>query len=324
MQGTVADAAGPRVERRRVRRLLRRSRASARNLPIGTWFRNSGTTQYGGHAHIVMPAVTGSEATGQASGAAGLVKSYGRAGRAWSSRRTRSSSCFTLTAEDVVAAQHGRQRRARPGAARLGPALRLRPPRPRARAGADRRGQDPAAGADHVARLVRAARTRDQEQRSRSAPACPRARGPLTYRLRVGAGRRARRGGVPRRSAASTPPRGADRRRARQDRPRRRCARRSTPAPAAARPTTRPPREGPRRHGPQRARLHRARAGDRRAGNAGEDRKVLFAYRDETLHEGWLARASAPAARPHSGCSTSTATTGSTSCSPTPAASCAC
>jgi hypothetical protein len=48
------------------------------NSPISTWFRNSGTTQYGGHAHIVMPAVTGSAATGQASGAAGLVKSFAR------------------------------------------------------------------------------------------------------------------------------------------------------------------------------------------------------------------------------------------------------
>jgi hypothetical protein len=48
------------------------------NAPIGTWYRNSGTTQYGGHADIVMPAVTGSEATGQASGAAGLVISYAR------------------------------------------------------------------------------------------------------------------------------------------------------------------------------------------------------------------------------------------------------
>jgi Subtilase family/FG-GAP-like repeat len=48
------------------------------NSPIGTWFRNSGTTQYGGHAHIVMPGVTGSQATGQASGAAGLVISYAR------------------------------------------------------------------------------------------------------------------------------------------------------------------------------------------------------------------------------------------------------
>ena len=48
------------------------------NVPIGTWFRNSGTTQYGGHAHIVMPAVTGSAATGQASGAVGLIKSFAR------------------------------------------------------------------------------------------------------------------------------------------------------------------------------------------------------------------------------------------------------
>jgi uncharacterized repeat protein (TIGR01451 family) len=48
------------------------------SVPIGTWYRNSGTTQYGGHAHIVMPAPTGSQATGQASGAIGLLKSYGR------------------------------------------------------------------------------------------------------------------------------------------------------------------------------------------------------------------------------------------------------
>jgi hypothetical protein len=47
------------------------------SAPIGTWFRNSGLTQYGGHAHIVMPADTGSQATGQAAGAAGLVASMG-------------------------------------------------------------------------------------------------------------------------------------------------------------------------------------------------------------------------------------------------------
>ena len=62
------------------------------NVPIGTWFRNSGTTQYGGHAHIVMPAVTGSAATGQASGAAGPDQVVSRARRASSSSRTRSSS----------------------------------------------------------------------------------------------------------------------------------------------------------------------------------------------------------------------------------------
>ena len=48
------------------------------NLPVQTYFRNSGLTQYGGHAHIVMPGVSGSNATGQASGAAGLVSSMGR------------------------------------------------------------------------------------------------------------------------------------------------------------------------------------------------------------------------------------------------------
>ena len=64
------------------------------SAPIGTWFRNSGTTQYGGHAHIVMPAVTGSQATGQAAGAAGLVSSFGRQKNpALRSSRTRSSSC---------------------------------------------------------------------------------------------------------------------------------------------------------------------------------------------------------------------------------------
>ena len=69
--------------------------------PVATWARNSGTTQYGGHAHIVMPAVTGSQATGQAAGAAGLIASYAR------QRGTRLApneikQLITLTAEDVV------------------------------------------------------------------------------------------------------------------------------------------------------------------------------------------------------------------------------
>ena len=73
----------------------------------GTWFRNSGTTQYGGHAHVVMPAATGSEATGQASGAAALVASYGRlrasagelAGGTLEPNEIK--QLLTLTAEDV-------------------------------------------------------------------------------------------------------------------------------------------------------------------------------------------------------------------------------
>jgi subtilase family protein len=72
------------------------------NAPIGTWFRNSGTTQYGGHAHIVMPAVTGSEATGQASGAAGLVISYARQKGA-SLDPNEVKQLLTMTAFDVDA-----------------------------------------------------------------------------------------------------------------------------------------------------------------------------------------------------------------------------
>jgi hypothetical protein len=70
------------------------------NSPIGTWFRNSGTTQYGGHAHIVMPAVTGSVATGQASGAAGLVISYARS-KGITLEPNEVKQLLTMTAFDV-------------------------------------------------------------------------------------------------------------------------------------------------------------------------------------------------------------------------------
>src|SRR5207249_3995859 len=50
----------------------------AEQPPVGTWFRDSNLTQYGGHAHIAMKGTTGSECTGQAAGAAGLLMSYAR------------------------------------------------------------------------------------------------------------------------------------------------------------------------------------------------------------------------------------------------------
>ncbi len=78
------------------------------NAPVATWFRNSGLTQYGGHAGIVMPATSGSEGTGQAAGAAALLMAYGR-------QRSAADPLFgpplapnevkqilTLSAEDVV------------------------------------------------------------------------------------------------------------------------------------------------------------------------------------------------------------------------------
>jgi hypothetical protein len=71
------------------------------NVTVGTWFRNSGTTQYGGHAHIVMPAVTGSEATGQAAGAAGLLQSEAlKKGTVLAPNELK--QLLTMTAEDVV------------------------------------------------------------------------------------------------------------------------------------------------------------------------------------------------------------------------------
>jgi hypothetical protein len=47
------------------------------NLPVGTFFRNAGTTQYGGKSSISMTGATGSVNTSLAAGAAGLVVSAG-------------------------------------------------------------------------------------------------------------------------------------------------------------------------------------------------------------------------------------------------------
>ena len=71
------------------------------SAPVSTWFRNSGTTQYGERGNIVMPAVTGSQATGQASGAAALVMSYARE-RGTPLQPNEVKQLLTLTAEDVV------------------------------------------------------------------------------------------------------------------------------------------------------------------------------------------------------------------------------
>ncbi|MEA2457911.1 MAG: hypothetical protein QOC95_883, partial [Thermoleophilaceae bacterium] len=101
VQGTVSDvqglAGGPPAE---VGSFLGGVGLDA-NAPVSTWFRNSGTTQYGGHAHIVMPAVTGSQATGQASGAAGLLASYALQ-KGITLAPNEIKQLLTLTAQDVV------------------------------------------------------------------------------------------------------------------------------------------------------------------------------------------------------------------------------
>jgi hypothetical protein len=71
--------------------------------PTTSFFRNSNLTQYGGKADIVMMGATGSEATGQASGAAALIASYGREVFGDENPLTGNEirQLMTMTAEDV-------------------------------------------------------------------------------------------------------------------------------------------------------------------------------------------------------------------------------
>ena len=68
---------------------------------VGTWLRDSNLTQYGGHAHIDMKGSTGSECTGQAAGAAGLLHSYARQ-RGMVLTANEVKQLLTLTADDVL------------------------------------------------------------------------------------------------------------------------------------------------------------------------------------------------------------------------------
>jgi Subtilase family/FG-GAP-like repeat len=74
------------------------------DVPVLSWFRNSNVTQYGAHHHINMMADTGSYATGQAAGAAGLLASRGlllakEIGGRLSANEIK--QLLTMTAEDV-------------------------------------------------------------------------------------------------------------------------------------------------------------------------------------------------------------------------------
>jgi hypothetical protein len=73
--------------------------------PLTTsFFRNSNLTQYGGKSDIVLEATTGSQNTGQASGAAGLLASYGRQifGDDDPLSGNEIRQLLTMTAEDVL------------------------------------------------------------------------------------------------------------------------------------------------------------------------------------------------------------------------------
>jgi hypothetical protein len=72
--------------------------------PTTSFFRNSNLTQYGGKADIGLMGTTGSENTGQAAGAAGLLASYGRETLGADDMLTGNEirQLLTMTAEDVL------------------------------------------------------------------------------------------------------------------------------------------------------------------------------------------------------------------------------
>ena len=151
---------------------------------------------------------------------------------------------------------------------------------------ADRRGEDPAAGADHLARVVRAAEREPAGDGGDRRPPVGRPRGGLHVPAPVGARHRARRGGLPRGERPDADVR--LRRLAGRDRPRLRCAPSSTCCRTAARPWTRPrPPRGPATRTRTSPRSPCGSWSPTPPGNRAEDRKMLFAYRDATLHEGW-------------------------------------
>ena len=307
--------------------------------PITTsFFRNSNLTQYGGKADIVLMGSTGSENTGQSSGAAGLLASFGRetfgAGNPLSGNEIR--QLLTMTAEDVLPANTGsigQPDKAAPGwdphfgygRVNLAAAMKRIARRPR-----------PARGAARRARLVHAGQRRPPSGR-RPQRRGPR-RGPARRRRRRLGGRVRLRAGRPRL------------------RPSRRCPAMSGSGPVdgalgtipkalltdlaancngevandAGRPAGQNtdgawpadpyPNPDPERHAFQ-IRLTVHEAGD--AANIGRYRKTLFAYADDGNLAGWPrpvgsgsrrrpATSPAPAARPRRASSTSTATTRST------------
>lgn len=80
IQGAVPDTVGLGQSNEITSQLTQRFPAlpAGANLPVGTYFRGAGTTQYGGKSSISMMGTTGSQNTGKAAGAAALVISAAR------------------------------------------------------------------------------------------------------------------------------------------------------------------------------------------------------------------------------------------------------
>ncbi len=108
------------------------------DAPIQTWFRQANLTQHGAHAHVCYVGDTGSQATGQAGGGAGLIHSLGiqKFGKSNRLSSNEVKQVMTLSAEDVLPlntvgigipdpAQQGWDEHFGYGRADLGAALRM-------------------------------------------------------------------------------------------------------------------------------------------------------------------------------------------------------
>ena len=252
-----------------------------------------------------MPAVTGSAATGQASGAAGLVISYARQ-KGIQLQPNEIKQLLTMTAFDVDAPEHGRPRRrptrrSRAGTSTSATACRTSASRS---SGSTRASIPPQAlitspqwfAPLNVEPAARPSTSTRASRRNRAAG--------YTYRLQWAPGIEPAESDFQRRhdAATRTTP---DRRLARHDRPAAqvRAALDARPGGGATVDPT-APAQGPGRQGPERAGLHRARGRHRhrRQPRRGPQGAVRLPRHDAA--PGLRARTSAPAARRRRGCST--------------------
>ena len=235
------------------------------NAPIGTWFRNSGTTQYGGHAHIVMPAVTGSPRPARRRARAGLVKSFARQegmrARAERDQAADHDDGGGRGAENTVGlgvpdpAQPGWDQHFGYGLPDLGLALERID-----------EGKIPPQALITSPEWFEPLNVNQQEiVDDRRARALADARGRLHLPAPVGARHRAGRGGLPRGRTCRRETSAYDGSLGTIDLDAVRADARRAPSGGA---TVRPDRarQGPRRQGPERARVHRARGGHRHRG----------------------------------------------------------
>ena len=262
------------------------------NAPIGTWFRNSGTTQYGGHAHIVMPAADRlRRRRARRPAPIGPAQVVRAAQQGIELAPNELKQLITMTAFDVdrpdtAGLGTSPTRRRSAGTSTSATACRTSASR---WSGSTQDKIPPQALITSPEWFAPLQRQPQQHRRHRRRALSSRASRATTG---ASSGRRDRAAEADFQTVSNGIGPAPDRRRARNDQPRRRSAPRSTRASSPARPARRPPAARPAtRPRPPRAPATRTRtsrpspsasSSPTAQGNRGEDRKMLFAYRDAT------------------------------------------